>query len=212
LLNLTAGYQKLTADKQPYFPNDSSDEKELFLNISEGDEKAFAELFRIYVPRLENFVLSITKNEMLVDEVIQESFVRIWLNRERLATVDYPKTWIYRIVSYVCFYYLRKQALKQRIIDQVAEEGEQHNPTEELLGLKDLENIIQRAIDRLTPSQQKIYRLSREKGLKIPEIASQLGITSSTVKNTLVTSLRSIREYAASQGFTLSVLILWMSK
>lgn len=185
-------------------------ERELLFKIAEGNEKAFGELFRLYVPRLEPFVHSITKNQALVDEVIQESFVRIWMNRERLAEIEYPKTWIYRIVSYVCFHYLRQQARHRKAISTISNQEQNNSPTENFLVLKDLEKIIRQGMNRLTPAQQRIYRLSREEGLKIPEIAEKLGISANTVKNTLVTSLRSIREYAANEGFTLSLFLLWL--
>ncbi|MBO9632331.1 MAG: sigma-70 family RNA polymerase sigma factor [Chitinophagaceae bacterium] len=188
----------------------SNENKELLLRIAEGDEQAFATLYRSYVPRLEPFISSITKSDSLVKEVIQETFTRLWMNRERLSEVEYPHTYILRTASYVCFTYLRRVSKDQRIVAALGSTFTNDNLTEETVLLKDLERTIREALTELTPSQLRIYRLSREEGLKIPEIAERLGISANTVKNTLVASLKAIREYAKKAGYSLSLLFLWI--
>jgi RNA polymerase sigma-70 factor (family 1) len=186
-------------------------DKALLQQIAEGDEQAFAQLYRHYVPRLEPFIRSITKNESLVTEVIQETFTRLWMNREKLVDVEFPQTYIYRTASYVTFHYLRRQIKGQQIIAQLELTAPySQNDIQDHLTLRDLEKTIQEAITRLTPAQQKIFRLSRTDGLKIPEIAAQLGISPNTVKNTLVASLKSIREFAEKAGYTISILLCWI--
>jgi RNA polymerase sigma-70 factor (family 1) len=186
-------------------------DKELLQQIANGDEQAFAILYRNYVPRLEPFIRTITKEESLVTEVVQETFTRLWMSRDKLADVEFPQSYIYKTASYVCFSYLRRQSMGKRIVSQL-EIGAPHseNATQELLTLRDLERTIREAITLLTPSQRNIYRLSREEGLKIPEIAEHLGISPNTVKNTLVASLKAIREHAQKAGYTISVLLSWV--
>lgn len=186
-------------------------DKALLQQIADGDEQAFAQLYRHYVPRLEPFIRSITKNESLVTEVIQETFTRLWISREKLVDVEFPQTYIYRTASYVTFHYLRRQIKGQQIIAQLEQTAPaSQNDIQDQLSLRDLEKTIQEAIGRLTPSQQKIFRMSRVDGLKMPEIAAQLGISPNTVKNTLVASLRSIREFAEKAGYSISILLCWI--
>ncbi|MGN6417470.1 MAG: RNA polymerase sigma factor [Pseudobacter sp.] len=185
-------------------------DKALLQQIADGDEQAFARLYRHYVPRLEPFIRSITKNESLVTEVIQETFTRLWISREKLVDVEFPQTYIYRTASYVTFHYLRRQTKGQQIIAQLEQTApNSQNNIQDHLTLLDLEKTIREAITRLTPAQQKIFRLSRVDGLKIPEIAELLGVSPNTVKNTLVTSLKSIREFAEKAGYTISILLCW---
>lgn len=186
-------------------------DKALLQQVADGDEQAFAQLYRHYVPRLEPFIRSITKNESLVTEVIQETFTRLWISREKLVDVEFPQTYIYRTASYVTFHYLRRQIKGQQIIAQLEQTAPaSQNDIQDQLSLRDLEKTIQEAIGRLTPSQQKIFRMSRVDGLKMPEIAAQLGISPNTVKNTLVASLRSIREFAEKAGYSISILLCWI--
>ncbi len=110
--------------------------------------------------------------------MIQETFTRLWLSRERLAEVEYPHTYILRTASYVCFSYLRLIAKDLKLATALQRTGTQeNNPTQDVLDIKDLERIIREGIMHLTPAQLNIYRLSREEGLKIPEIAERLGIS-----------------------------------
>ncbi|RZS74314.1 RNA polymerase sigma-70 factor (ECF subfamily) [Pseudobacter ginsenosidimutans] len=179
--------------------------------IANGDEQAFATLYRLYVPRLIPLIKSMTKDEELVKEVIQDTFARLWLQRERLAEVEYPHTYILRITSYVCVNYIRRSAIGVRVMTELEKRSPQaDNSITETVSLKDLERIIRTGILQLTPAQQKIYRLSREEGLSIPEIAERLNISPNTVKNTLVASLKSIREYAKKAGYSVSLFFCWI--
>ena len=179
--------------------------------IAEGDERAFSSLYREYVPRLIPLIKSMTRDEELLKEVIQETFARLWLNREKLAEVEYPHTYILRTTSYVCVNFIRRNAIGVRVLDDVGRTSvNRDNSNEQTVALKDLERTIREGIAQLTPAQQNIYRLSREEGLSIPEIAERLQISPNTVKNTLVTSLKAIREYARIAGYPVSLFFCWI--
>lgn len=182
------------------------DEKELFLRISEGDEKAFGELYRIYVGRLVPFVSRMVRSDAIADEIIQEVFLSLWISRDKLPGVQEPKAWIFRIASNICYSHLRKAITERKALSHIggAGEGEVHHHTE----AGELTRLIRQAIGQLPKQRKKIYRLSREAGMTIPEIAQKLGISHSTVKNTLVTSLQSIREFLRERGYDLPLLII----
>jgi len=58
-------------------------------------------------------------------------------------------------------------------------------------------------VGRLPEQRRRIYQMSRDEGMKIVEIAERLAISPNTVKNTLVVSLRFIRQYLADRGHEL---------
>lgn len=185
--------------------------KELLQRISDGDEKAFEELYRLYVPRIVPIIRSMTKDEAIVDEVIQDSFTRLWINRVRLSEIEFPHTYILRTAAHVCISYLKRSAVRIRVAGEMSHTIPWfENPVDADFGLKELERTIREAVMQLTPAQQNIYRLSREQGLKIPEIAERLNISPNTVKNTLVTSLKTIREHAQKAGYPISLLFCWI--
>ena len=64
-----------------------NNEKEILLRISEGDEKAFLEMFRYYFPRVKTLIGSIVSEISDVEDLSQEIFVKIWLMRSSLPEI-----------------------------------------------------------------------------------------------------------------------------
>ena len=94
-------------------------DKLLFAKISEGDETAFTEIYRIYVPRLINFLTGITQSTQVTNELIQETFLQIWLHRDKLPDVEYPQAWIFRIASNIAYNYLKRKVVEKKVMEKV---------------------------------------------------------------------------------------------
>lgn len=170
-----------------------NDDVELFSKIAAGDESAFGQLFHRYTPRLLPFIKKLTRNDLMAAELVQETFMRLWLQREKLNEIENPSAWIYRIASNVSINYLRSLASRKKLLSGIAPVEETNGP-EILLETKELSRAIQLAIEQLPGQRQKVYRLSREEGLSHQQIADKLDISVNTVKNQIVASLKFIRQ------------------
>jgi len=177
-------------------------ERSLFRQVAEGDEKAFSSLFNLFLPRLYPSVIKLTKSESAVEEIIQETFIKVWLNRDKLGEMENPGGWIFRVASNQCYDYLRARALNDQLFVSTAIEPGGINITHEWLDLKEVKRLIESAVSDLPEQRKKIYMLSRHQGKTIPEIAEILQLSPHTVKNALVTSLKFIREYLVRHGVT----------
>lgn len=184
-------------------------DKELFRLVSEGDEAAFRRLFNLYVPKFLPAVQHLTKNTAVTEDVLQEAFLKVWLNRDKLPEVEHPRAWLLKIVYYQCFSFLRRQAVHEKAMGIMAEKPESSS-MEDDMAFNTLMRTVSEAVQQLPPQAKRIYLLSREGGLKIAEIAEQLNISPNTVKNSLVRSLQSIRQYIEQAGHFLPLFILWM--
>jgi len=170
------------------------DEKALFRQMAGGDEKAFRQLFHHYNKILQPFVLKLTRSSQAAEEVLQEVFLKVWLNRDKLAMADDPKAYLIRIVSNESMNYLRGLAKEEKLLAVVRPMTPELAPSpEQGLSCRETEQQIQDAVDRLPKACRDIYRMSREELMRIPEIASTLGLSNNTVKNQLVKALKSIR-------------------
>ena len=174
----------------------------LFRQVAEGDERAFSSLFNLFLPKLYPSIIKLTKSESAVEEVIQETFIKVWLNRDKLGEMENPGGWVFRVASNQCYDYLRSRALNDKLFVSTAIEPAGVNITREWLDLKEVKRLVESAVNDLPEQRKKIYILSRRQGKTIPEIAEILQLSPHTVKNALVTSLKFIREYLIRHGVT----------
>ncbi|MCZ4245219.1 RNA polymerase sigma factor [Pedobacter punctiformis] len=188
--------------------NKNENGQELLKKIAEGDEKAFGILFYQYLPVLQSFALKFTKSEHGTEEIIQDSFLKIWLNRDKLEEVENVKAYLYKYVSNECLNYLRKTLRQTKTIDTFKTRHSDHNnDTVDTIHLNEINKIINAAIANLPAQRKKIYELSRLESKTIPEIAEILNLSPSTVKNALVIALKSIRAHLSQHGITFSILM-----
>lgn len=184
--------------KEDYIHRD----RELFHRIAKGDEEAFREIFHEYNARLFNAVLKLVKLQAEAEEIIQDTFLKLWLRREHLPSLDNPVAWLHTVASNLALDALRKQARQYRklaALRDLVEEGSMSGPEDELEG-KEIQLLIKQAVDQLPAARKEVYLLSRGRGLDRKSIALQLNISESTVKNQLNAALKSIQQHIEEKG------------
>ena len=176
--------------------NKPSDEKELLIQIAAGCESSFRKIFDYYRTRIYAYALHLTENESIADEVLQEVFLKVWINRQSLLKVSNFKAWLY-VIARNHVYDALKAIARERISrkELSATFSYSSNNVEYILLNKEYENLLQQALNQLSPQQRLIYNLSRQTGARHADIAGKLKISSNTVKTHLVHALRTIRTY-----------------
>lgn len=182
--------------------------------ISEGNEKAFEQFFRILAPTLKPFVLRFTKCDESTHEIIQDTFIRVWLNREKVPEISNIKSWVFKFAANECLHHLRDKIIHEKAVLQISNKQDTyHEQTDHTIQLNEIKSVIVGAIEKLSPQRKLIYQLSRIENKTIPEISEQLNLSPNTVKNSLVTSLKHIRTHLEQNGYAfLSFLFLFIKK
>jgi len=186
-----------------------SEDNILFLQIADGDEASYTTIFHLYTPRLLPFIYKIARDEHLAREILQETFLRLWIKKEDLHRVERPASWLFRIAANICLTHLRTQATHHRLQTKVEERQTttKYSSAVEVLETKEMDHLIRKAVAALPARRQEIYRLSREQGLSHQQIAEQLQLSLSTVKNQLGFSIKFIQEYLHNAtGLSLAIL------
>lgn len=149
-----------------------------------------------------------TKETSLARELVQETFLRIWLYRKALIDVEKPSTYIYRIASNVAIAHFRKEDLQRKIAASISS-AELENKTEtfDLLKLKEMKQMIDLAVKQLPVQQQQVFLLSREQGFSRSEIAKKMNIAEKTVRNHLTLSLKAIQKFLRENHLLQSLLL-----
>jgi len=185
-------------------------EKELFSRVAQGDEEAFNTLFHRYVPRLHTIVMKVTKSEGVAKDIIQEVFLYLWMDRESLAEVAVPQNWIFKMAYNRSYTWLSRQVSRHQKYNEFKQQnpGEGDDNLQDTVFLHETARLIQEATAQLPEQARKIFQLSRESGLKAAEVADRLDISVQTVRNSLVRSVRSIKEYLTQHGVLLPALLI----
>jgi RNA polymerase sigma-70 factor (ECF subfamily) len=186
-------------------------ERELLLRIAEGDEKAFTDLFNHYYTLLRPFILKFSKLHEDTEEIIQETFIRVWLNRDNLVEIENFHSWIFTIASRLCLMLIRKNLNNQKkaiAYDQKQLSNVSETPADSFQ-VAEITRLINKAVNLMPPQRKRIYRMSREEGMKPADIAKSLSLSVHTVKNVLVTALKEIRSYLLDAGHIVSLILIF---
>ena len=173
------------------------DEKELLLRISEDDQQAFARLIDKYSGTLRAFVANYIslKNHNLVDEVVCDVFMQVWLTRETLPSIRHLGNYLFILARNKGLNALKKELREQNRRQHLAAVYSEPDDLQQRLTEDRALGLIDQAVLTLPLQQQRVWILSRKKFLSYAEIASELGISKETVKSYLQTANQSIKKY-----------------
>jgi len=170
-------------------------ETDLLALVAEGDEKAFGILFHHYRPRIYSYAFHLFRNVGLADELVQEVFLKVWLNRDKLPHILKFEAWVFIIARNQVFDTLKllaKEASARKQMEHLLDP--EANLVEDQIITKENELRLQNALNHLSPQQKLIFTLSRHQGMKHEEIATRLNISRNTVKTHLVHALKTLKD------------------
>jgi len=175
--------------------------------LQEENEEAFAELYGRYWKNIYFLAVKYTKSSEISRDIVQEVFLKIWINRNNLGHVKEFKPYLHVAARNLIINSLRNKVFHVSI-ENGEEVEEEYLQPEKQLSYKESVILLNQAIEMLTPQQKAAYQLSRNQGKKYDEIASEMGITVSTVKNHMTKAIQSIRDYLTDNNVQPIILIL----
>jgi RNA polymerase sigma-70 factor (ECF subfamily) len=171
-----------------------TNENELLARLSNGDEKAFGLIFHHYRHKIYAYAFHLCRDPHQADELVQETFLKVWLHRDKIPQVLRFDNWLFTIARNQVFDMLKDMAREEAFRRKAGHDPETGaNPVEERLLSRENDTRLREAVDQLPPRQKLIFTLSRNKGLKHEEIADELQISRHTVKTHLVQALKTLR-------------------
>lgn len=169
-------------------------ESDLIRLLAQGNEQAFRKMFDGYSNKLFNYAFRITDNEELAEEIIMDTFLKIWINRADLTSINRFDSYLYTIVRNRAFNAIKRRAHEAVILKDLSlSKSEYEDCTEETVIYNDYRHLLHQAVNQLPPQQRLVYTLSREEGLKYDEIALQTNLSKNTVKAHLKKAVSTLR-------------------
>ena len=171
-------------------------EYQLLYELVESNEKSFKKLFMNYHDTLFRFICYKVKETEIAEDIIQETFIRVWKNRNKINPNKSFFSYIARISNNLCIDYFRHQKVKNKNQRDIIEYGKSHfyNP-ETKTDFEMLRSRIKEIANQELPEKcQEIFFLSRIENKKNSEIAQILGLSKRTVENQLYRALKIIKK------------------
>lgn len=179
------------------------------IQLKEGKEEAFRKVYDVLGEKVYQLAFRFLKNECLSEEIVQESFLKLWLNRQSLDDKGNIWLYLYVIAKRLCLNKIREIKKSQALFDELMVNIHTlGSPVNIPLEIKEMEAIIGQAIAHLPQQQQIIFNLSREEGLSYKEIAERLHISPNTVKNHMVQALKNLKNSMQESGYTSLLLFI----
>lgn len=169
-------------------------DQELVSLLSQGDQPAFAVLFRRYWDKVFQLACLMLKSEHLAEEAVQEVFLRIWKVRAALTDVRSFDSYLFISARNHILNTLRRDGLRAAVRASI--EDDTHDDGSRLehdLQQKDLLSLLDKAVNTLPQQQRVAFRLAHQSGLGISDIGTVMGISRNTVRNHLARALQTLR-------------------
>lgn len=182
-------------------------EKELLIGLKCGDKIAFKQLYQIYSGRLASKLIYLLKSEDLAQDILQDVFLKIWINREMIDTELSFGAFLYKIASNLSKNVIRKNVYDQLMRQEVGQE-ELYHPIEEDEDAEQAKAILDQAMDQLTDRQREVYTLHKLEGLSYQEISEKLNISLSAINHHIQKANKHLKSVLKSRSFEIFILLL----
>ncbi len=174
----------------------SPSERDLLRQIAQGDEQAFDRFYELYSEPVYHYALSLLRDRMAAEEILQEVFLAVWRGAHRFREEAQVKTWLLRIAHYQAVTWLRRNR-SNTTLDEI-EDVPANFVADELPDSIDIQRV-QIALTRLTPKHRAVVELTFVYNLSYAEIAEVVNAPVGTVKSRMSYALRHLNQILASE-------------
>jgi len=169
--------------------------------LRRDDLTVIDEIYLHYHTKIFRFSVAYLKNEEDAYDIVQEVFIKLWENRLTLSRDTNFDGFLFTIAKNSVLSLFRKRITEQKYIDYLTVATKNNTQgTEEQTDYTFLKERYEKLIEKLPPKRQEIFKLSREKGLTIKEIAAKQGISEKTVEDHLSKALFFFKQHLGSFG------------
>jgi len=171
-------------------------EIELVKLVKGDDVSAFGQLYHNYRARLYHNIFRMIKSTDDSEEILQETFVKIWVNRHNLDPERSFQAYVFKISENLVYDFFRKAALNRKLHDHLVNVGSSNsNNIERYIFYKESNQLFNQAVENLPPRRKEIYKLCKIEGKSYDEVSKSLGISISTINEHIVKASRAVRKF-----------------
>ena len=164
----------------------------------------FERLYLLYYPRLVRFVKEYVLSEEEAENIVQDVFLSLWEQRKQWSAIQHAPSYLFKLAKNKCVDFLRHKvtsAEKRQQLHDIQKQDFEHRLRsmkqfdESILYEKELNALINQAIQSLPERCREIFVLSRFEELNHQEIADRYQISPNTVNNQISMAMKKLKEH-----------------
>ena len=159
-----------------------------------GDRESFNQLFRRFYTPLVRFCIRFVADSDVAAEIVQDLFVKLWSNREKLSFNTSFESYMLTSVRNSAITYINKErAHAEAHLRIYGDETDTTDPSETLQS-NNLEESYRQILKNMPEKRREVFLASRFEGLKYAEIAEKMGLSQKTVEAHMSAAIKQLRE------------------
>jgi RNA polymerase sigma-70 factor (family 1) len=173
-----------------------------------GDQKAFEKLFERYHKKLYAYLMRLLDSKEDAEEIVQESFIKIWEKREEFIEGYSFNAFLFTIAKNTFLNFTREKVNRRVFEDhfQLINEVES-GKTDDYVIFKETREIIRLIIEGMPPRRREVFMMRKVEGLSRKEISEKLGISVITVDSQLLKANTYLKDELKKYGLLLICLL-----
>jgi RNA polymerase sigma factor (sigma-70 family) len=182
-------------------------DKILWTNFKEGDKPSFEKIFNHFYPMLINYGHKFTHNNYIIEESVQDLFIKLWRNKLNLGDPPIVKLYLFKAFRTIIFRKLKKTAshLTEDIDDEHYNFSFVLAPDQKLIDDEKTEEVrktIQVALSILTARQREAVYLRFYEGMSYEQIAEMLQMNIGGTYKLIYRALERLKENLGEMLFS----------
>jgi RNA polymerase sigma-70 factor (ECF subfamily) len=170
-------------------------EQALLRLVAAGNMQAYQQLFEMYWDQVYGTGLRLTKAPEQAKDLVQDIFLKVWDNREKLQGVRNFSAYLYMTTKNLIHDQVRSRVFRESNREFLTNYfAYTESSPQLLLEQKEMGEVLEAAINKLPPKLREVINLRRLEGLSHKEIAIRLNISYISSKTYMVRALMALRK------------------
>ena len=191
---------RLAARRSPQPATSNKSDEALIKSIVRGSRPALELLFVRHRLRIYRFVVRLTGNATLAEDVVSEVFLEVWRKADGFHAKSQVSTWLFAIARNKALHALRSRSMECLDDSRAGNIADTSEDPEAALNQKNRSAMLRKCLGQLPPAQREIVDLVYYHGKSVTEVARIIGIPAGTVKSRMFYARSQISGLLAQAG------------
>lgn len=172
---------------------DINDNDFIINELTSGNEEVFDMVYRYYFRRLCGFCAQYIKEQDEIEEIVQNTMLWLWENRESLLLDHSLKSLLFTIVKNKAINRISHFEIRRKVHQEIYEKYQEEFEKPDFYLNDEIFKLYDNAFDQLPDKYKEAFDLNRNNNMTHSEIAAKLGVSPQTINYRISQALKLLR-------------------